>query len=138
MRLLKLKITKARQSLALKQSEKPSSITNEDTCLSTDSETKNLFNPKRSKKAPLESPSEKIIEVDDEAAKRQKLANKNIIKNFGRAIANFASSELATPYLEEFTELKKDLYKGFINYAMNMRNFIQNIDSFKEAILPIE
>jgi hypothetical protein len=67
--------------------------------------------------------------------RRQKLANKNIIKNFGRAIANFASSNLSLPYLDDIKELKKEHYKGFINYALEMRGFIQNIDTFKESLV---
>lgn len=80
----------------------------------------------------MESPSNKDKK---QLNRRQKLANKNIIKNFGRAIANFASSNLAIPYLEDMKELKKDNLKGFINYALEMRGFIQNIDTFKESLV---
>ena len=68
-------------------------------------------------------------------ARREKLANKNIVKNFGRAIANFASSDLAFPYLEPLLKEKNVNWKDFVHYALSMRDFIQNIETFRDSML---
>jgi hypothetical protein len=66
---------------------------------------------------------------------REKLAMKNIIKNYGRAIANFSASKIAFPYLEKFLKERDVNWEGFIDYALTMRDFIQNIETFRDSML---
>jgi len=68
-------------------------------------------------------------------ARQEKLAFKNILKNYGRAIANFAASDMAIPYLEEIIKEKNVSWKGFVQYAHSMRDFIQNIETFRDSML---
>lgn len=66
------------------------------------------------------------------------LVTKNLVKNFGRAIANFAQSELAFPYLQNFIQSHPTDTNGFEDYCLFQRDNIQTIETFKEACMPQE
>lgn len=67
--------------------------------------------------------------------RRKILATKNILKNFGRAIANFASSQIALPYIQNTEEWKAINQEDFNKYALGTRDYIQNIDTFRDCFL---
>jgi len=62
-------------------------------------------------------------------------ATKNIVKNYGRAIIAFASSNLALPYLEKILE-KEDLsMQQFVRYITQIRGSIDGLTHFRSTIL---
>jgi hypothetical protein len=65
--------------------------------------------------------------------RRMALVTKNLVKNFGRAIANFAASSLAMPYIPESTFKSEEERDRFIDYCLAKRDEIQTIESFKDA-----
>jgi hypothetical protein len=68
-------------------------------------------------------------------ARRPTLACKNIVKNYGRAIAHFAASSLAFPYLHGFLKESKVDYEEFVEYAKGLKDHIQTINTFREVLL---
>lgn len=63
------------------------------------------------------------------------LSNKNVAKNYGRAICCFVSSELSDPYikgLEARWPLNKEEFKSFID---DKKDLLNSMDSFKELLL---
>ena len=68
----------------------------------------------------------------------EKLVSKNMIKNYGRAIANFASSSLAIPYMDNLTKGIKFDHASFMNFSLSLRDFIQNDETLKLVIIPQE
>jgi len=71
------------------------------------------------------------------------LQTKNIVTNFGKAIASFAISELAVPYLEKiFYELRKNgeevQLAKFVEFVNSARGSINNIDNLRALVLEEE
>ena len=62
-------------------------------------------------------------------------AIKNIVKNYGRAICTFASSELARPYLINLTEKEGVEMVDFIQYTQTMKSKIDGLFSFRSLLL---
>ncbi len=60
---------------------------------------------------------------------------KNIVKNYGKAIATFACSNLAEPYLKEHLQEEGISLNDFITYATAAKKSIENIDSFRNVLL---
>jgi len=60
---------------------------------------------------------------------------KNIVKNYGKAIATFACSNLAEPYLDEHLQEQGISLNDFISYATTAKKAIENIDSFRNVLL---
>ena len=52
------------------------------------------------------------------------LVTKNLVKNFGRAISNFSSSELAEPYVDRFRKSDHVELKGFEEFCLIQRDAI--------------
>jgi len=131
MRILKNKIARASKLPSTSSSEKASTLFESDEQILLTSKrpippkpiTENNAHPKRKS------------QKRNSDARRHKLANKNIIKNFGRAIANFAASDIAFPYLEPLLKEKNVNWKDFVHYALSMRDFIQNIETFRDSML---
>lgn len=63
------------------------------------------------------------------------LVTKNVVKNYGRAIANFACSALSVPYLENIQKIIPFSLNTFLDYAAQVKGVIQSITSFRDAIL---
>jgi hypothetical protein len=128
MRFLKRKINATLARIASKQ-EKP--IVNNN--LSKWSTKKSLITEEESV---LRKPIQKRLSKN--ALRKISLVNKNVVKNYGRAIANFASSEVALPYLDRYEEISKIDRKVFNEYCLSKRDYIQSIDTFKEMLIPDE
>jgi len=62
-------------------------------------------------------------------------AIKNVVKNFGRAICNFASSKLAIPYLEKFILKEGIQLDDFIQYVRKMKSKILGLSHFRSLLL---
>mgnify|MGYP006976757834 FL=1 len=60
---------------------------------------------------------------------------KNVVKNYGRAISSFACSRLSIPYLNNIQRELSFNLQSFLTYASNLKNTIQSIPSFRDAIL---
>ena len=78
---------------------------------------------KRSKKARMSKEYEK------------KLATKNIIKNYSRAIGNFAMSDLFLPYAANSPYSGCFVWNEFVEFARDARDNIQNIHNLKERLI---
>lgn len=68
-------------------------------------------------------------------SRKMSLVTKNIIKNYGRAIANFASSDLSLPYIESYCKKHPLDVEKFIDYCLIVRDQIQSIETFKDAFI---
>ncbi len=60
---------------------------------------------------------------------------KNVIINFGKAIASFASSGLAVPYIQSFMGGKQADFKGFIDFIAQRKSSIGGIESFRTLLI---
>ena len=65
-------------------------------------------------------------------------STKNVAKNYGKAIASFASSDLATPYIERITATEPCSPTEFLDFIRRNKEQIQGIDSFRAMLLPKE
>ena len=61
---------------------------------------------------------------------------KNIAKNYGKAIASFAGSDLVVPYLQNITISEPCTLSEFIGFVRTNKDVIQGIDSFRAMLLP--
>jgi len=114
-----------------------------------------LIQEKKVQKEPQENepnvkPSPKKVTIKSEPSpgptKRRKIPGqaitpekircaKNVVRNYGKAIANFACLEIALPYLKTKLEQEGLDYTDFVSYAMEAKRNIENIDSFRNALL---
>ena len=85
------------------------------------------FTPKRTPKSPETSVKSASTPVK---RKRESNANKNIVKNYARAMVNFALSNVATATIE-------DLIKQENNPGINLRTFRKFMDEQKEEVTSI-
>lgn len=60
---------------------------------------------------------------------------KNIAKNYGRAISNFACSKIAEPYLLPILQAENVQMKEFTDYMKATKLSINGIDSFRAMLL---
>jgi len=60
---------------------------------------------------------------------------KNIAKNYGRAISNFATSEIAKPYLEPLLRKQSIEMKEFLEFMRVNKRTIKGIDTFRALLL---
>jgi hypothetical protein len=63
------------------------------------------------------------------------LITKNVVKNYGRAIAAFACSELSLPYLLDIQRIVDYNQSSFMEYASKMKTTIQSIPSFRGSMV---
>ena len=60
---------------------------------------------------------------------------KHIVKNFGRAICNFASSDLARPYLERLVAKEGVKLDDFVQHVRKMKTKIVGLSHFRALLL---
>jgi len=60
---------------------------------------------------------------------------KNIVKNYGRAIAKFACSEMALPYMLPILKEKGVEYSDALSFFSKAKTKIQGIDTFRALVL---
>eukprot|EP00331_Platyophrya_macrostoma_P007622 CAMPEP_0176428556 /NCGR_PEP_ID=MMETSP0127-20121128/13216_1 /TAXON_ID=938130 /ORGANISM="Platyophrya macrostoma, Strain WH" /LENGTH=345 /DNA_ID=CAMNT_0017810253 /DNA_START=87 /DNA_END=1121 /DNA_ORIENTATION=+ len=83
-------------------------------------------------RAPKKEKPAKRAKMSKEAMKE----SKNVVKNYGKAMAAFSLSELAIPYLSRSLErngVTLEAYKGFM---INKKETIDSVGSLRDAILP--
>jgi len=131
MRFLKFKILRTQRKIELSDTESCSSESSEESAYSSAS-------------SPIHNLSKKHTKINIKKLQKKKkktkhsinrLANKNIAKNYGRAIANFAASSLAMPYIEDMFQSDEVLKASFREYALSMRDFIQNLETLRDAMV---
>jgi hypothetical protein len=61
-------------------------------------------------------------------------STKNIVKNYGNAIASFAVSELAVPYLGSLLASEGLDLQGFQQYVYEKKNSLTNISNFRTLL----
>jgi hypothetical protein len=64
--------------------------------------------------------------------------SKNIVKNYGKAMAAFAASKLAQPYLEDLAKEHRVRPIDFHNFIASYKESIDSIDSLRGFLLPYE
>jgi len=60
---------------------------------------------------------------------------KNVIINFGKAIASFASSSLAVPYIQSYVKEGQVDFKGFGEFIAPRKSSIGGIESFRTLLI---
>lgn len=60
---------------------------------------------------------------------------KNIVKNYGKAIANFVFSDISKCYLQPFLEEEKLSTQDFIAFIKKAKSAIEGIDSFRNTLV---
>ncbi len=66
---------------------------------------------------------------------QSKPSSKNIVKNFGKAMCSFASSDLAMPYLQKLNTNKDIRLEDFQSHIHKKRDLIDSIDSLRSLLL---
>jgi len=82
------------------------------------------------------SPSEKKRRQRKPNSNSQALnPTKNVIINFGKAIATFATSGLAVPYVQSFMGTAQVDFKGFVDFISQRKSSIGGIESFRSLLV---
>ena len=108
-----------------------------------DSPTQTSKHSNRRPKSPDEKPTKRKRLKGRTVTPKIYLQTKNIVTNFGKAIASFASSELAIPYLKLIVEqLKQEGHQiemsNFSEFTSNTKGNIGSIDSLRALMLEEE
>jgi len=77
-------------------------------------------------------PSQKAAKVKRDQSKP---SSKNIVKNFGKAMCSFASSDLALPYLDQLNTKRGVNLEQFQDHIHKKRDLIDSIDSLRTLLL---
>ena len=70
--------------------------------------------------------------------KSSKQDSKNIVKNYGKAMASFALTDASTPYLEQITQKYEVTLKEFRSFMLNKKESIDSIGSLRDLLCPDE
>jgi len=149
MRLLKLKIRKAQEARLKKpnldstqsttDSKQSINIKYEEPCFPTKEDFKLASHVYPSSDEVEDSQPKRRRRTTVRAPKKEGAqCTKNIVINFGKAIASFASSDLATPYLENIVQKEGILLSDFTDYIRQAKESIGGIDSFRHLLLVTE
>lgn len=68
-------------------------------------------------------------------SRQMNLRTKNIVKNYGKAIASFSTSDIAVPYLEPLCKEEKVEVSAFVDYVVNRKEFLDNIENLKNSLV---
>jgi len=92
------------------------------------------------KKKPAKNPSKKASSGQgSKRPKRQSNINKNIIKNYARAMLNFALSTISFPYLETLIRTEKGVsIESFQAFLDEKKDEITSIRKLREILLATE
>jgi len=125
---LKKKINSARKSLVTNSLKGKASPPKEKDIQETIDNTKT---------EPTDCASETTSKRPSRTVKRDqsKPSSKNIVKNFGKAMCSFASSELSMPYYQKINASLKVNIEDFQDYIHKKRDLIDSIDSLRTLLL---
>lgn len=88
------------------------------------------------RKEPSKKDSKKSSQTVSKTKRDQsKPSSKNIVKNFGKAMCSFASSELSLPYLNRINVNWDVNLENFQEYIQKKRDLIDSIDSLRSLLL---
>jgi hypothetical protein len=62
--------------------------------------------------------------------------SKNVVKNYGKAIAAFCLSEVGNPYLTKYLQLHQLQFEDFKSFVINKKETIDSIETFRELLTP--
>ena len=68
-------------------------------------------------------------------AKEEAKSTKTVVKNYGKAIASFAMSPVAIPYLSEVMAQNGVKHSEFVEYVGKAKESIEGIDTFRSLLL---
>ncbi len=68
-------------------------------------------------------------------AKEEAKSTKTVVKNYGKAIASFAMSPVAIPYLSEIMAQNNVKHSEFVEYVGKAKESIEGIDTFRSLLL---
>ena len=69
--------------------------------------------------------------------KKQRInESKNVVKNYGKAIAAFCLSEVGNPYLQKSLQHHQVQFEDFKQFVINKKETIDSIDTFRELLTP--
>ena len=68
-------------------------------------------------------------------SKEDTKATKTIVKNYGKAIASFAASKVALPYLTPILDQENVKLAEFVEYISKAKETIEGIDTFRNLLL---
>ena len=69
---------------------------------------------------------------------KESIVSKNIIKNYGKAMATFACSKLSKPYLERITDEGDIDEKGFVHFMATYKECTDSIGGLRSLLLVTE
>jgi len=99
----------------------------------------NLSEPKLQVQKENNRPKKAAKQPNQNASKvkrdQSKPSSKNIVKNFGKAMCSFASSDLALPYLDQINAKKNVNIEHFQDHIHKKRDLIDSIDSLRTLLL---
>lgn len=83
-------------------------------------------------------PEDKILQNRKILKKKKnfKHDSKNIVKNYGKAMAAFSLSEVATPYLKQILQKYRVLSNDFRKYMVDKKETIDSIGSLRDLLCP--
>jgi len=135
MRFLKNKIARARGA----QSQKLTIIQNKPSAFSHLNKSTNASSHSVTQSPSIEIKPKKRNRIPGQSTTPQaSRASKNIAKNYGRKICAFATSPIATPYLESFVAKEGVQLDGFTNYVHDIKDNIDGLFHFRSVLLEDE
>lgn len=96
------------------------------------------FSPKPLRKKASPKANSKLQSPQSDRPLRGATSAKNIIKNYGRALANFAASDLASSYLTKLAEQEKIKEKEFRKYISSKKKQARCIKGLRDLLLITE
>jgi len=130
MRILKKKIEKSVGKLGLDK-EREDSLERE---FSDDEEP---IRPKRNKKANKKT-AKKKNGGNNQSKKKKWTDSKNIIKNYGKAMCSFATSEVALPYLLPLCKQEQISPQRFVPWIQGKKENLDTIEGIRNCLLVYE
>jgi len=95
-----------------------------------------LSSPSTQASSPSSNSNEKKRRQRNQNSNSQALnPTKNVIINFGKAIATFATSGLAVPYIQSYMGRARVDFKGFVDFISQRKSSIGGIESFRSLLV---
>ena len=142
MRHLKTKLAKARESKLVNKSSPEDADKDQDWDLSDDAKDLDIKIEEGSQDSPSDSTVSKPVKdkrktknPKEKKVERGATSAKNIVKNYGRALANFAASNLALPYLTRSIERENVRLKDFRRFISSKKKRARCIAGLRQLLV---
>ncbi len=96
---------------------------------------KQIQQQQKKPRTPLTEEKTKVVSPKKNIDSEDGKATKNVAQNFGRAICNFATSDIAAPYLIPILEKEKANMKLFKEYMNQAKKRMDGVLHFRETLL---